>query len=375
MTDWTLGCTSWMGRTASVSDKNVFVLARSHKHLLEISDVVLRLLAASVVQKVCIFNWRHLDGRLILAPTLAYLMEQCQSLKALLLIDLEMDEDHCRVLGGYSRPDLGIIMSQCNLTSAGASALAEILGRNQGPTKLICCEIDNFVLADGLRGNSRLKLLKFRISNSFDVGNRAILAIAGALREKKGLVDLELGHRTGVSDETWGAICTSLKTHPTLEVLDRVTFAAGTTAPAVITSRIEVLLNMNTSIHTIRLHSCYSEHAIFRELIIPHLETNRFRPRLLAIQKICPISYRAKVLGRALLSARNHPNRFWMLLAGNAEVAFPSTTATTTPTANLPTPAPSTANVASVAAISPTSTGATSSISVSTIDIVTPMSD
>jgi hypothetical protein len=58
-----------------------------------------------------------------------------------------------------------------------------------------------------------------------------------------------------------------------------------------------------------------------------------------------------------------------MLLSGNAEVAFPSTTATTTPAANLPTPAPSTANVAAGAAISLTTEG-TCSTSVSTIDIV-----
>ena len=47
--------------------------------------------------------------------------------------------------------------------------------------------------------------------------------------------------------------------------------------------------------------------------------------------------YRAKVLGRALLSARIDANSFWMLLSGNAEVAFPSTNATTTLAANLPT--------------------------------------
>ena len=45
------------------------------------------------------------------------------------------------------------------------------------------------------------------------------------------------------------------------------------------------------------------------------------------------------VLGRALLAVRTDPNRFWMILSGNAEVAFRSTTATTTPVVDLPTPA------------------------------------
>jgi hypothetical protein len=79
-----------------------------------------------------------------------YLMEQCQSLKTLILNNLKMDENHFRVLSGYSRPGLEIVLDCCKITSAGASALVEVLGRNQGPTKLTLCEIDNFVLAEGL---------------------------------------------------------------------------------------------------------------------------------------------------------------------------------------------------------------------------------
>jgi hypothetical protein len=171
---------------------------------------------------------------------------------------------------------------------------------------------------------------------------------------------------------------------PSLEVLDlRVTFAVTSTDPPVDKSRVQLLLDMmkvNTSIHTIHLFSRYRRHAVFRESVIPLLETNRFRPRLLAIQKIRPIPYRAKVLGRALVSARTNSNRFWMLFSENPEVAlFPSTTATTTPATNLPTPAPaapSTATVAAVATTSPTIIGAASTISVSAVDSdATPMSD
>jgi hypothetical protein len=303
-------------------------------------------------------------------------MEQCQSLKTLTLKNLEMDENHCRVLGAFSRPDLEIVLVHCNTTSAGASVLAEVLGRNQGPTKLVWCSIDNVVLADGLRGNISLKSLSLHFSSSGEVGSREVLAIAGALRENKGLTALKLAfYGFVVNAGTWGAICASLETHPTLEVLDlRTTFRATTTAPAVLKSQVEALLDMltvNTSIHTLQLDSRYSEHEIFRESVIPYLETNRLRPRLLAIQKAHPIPYRAKVLGRALLSDHTDANSFWMLLSGNVEVAlFPSTPA------NLPAPAPSTANVAAVAAISPTSTEAAATFSVSSVDIVaTPMFD
>jgi hypothetical protein len=96
-------------------------------------------------------------------------------------------------------------------------------------------------------------------------------------------------------------------------------------APDVITSRTQALVDVikvNTSIHTIHVDLCYSETEMYRELVIPYLETNRFWPCLLAIQKTRPIAYRTKVLGRALLAVHADPNRFWMLLAGNAEVFF-----------------------------------------------------
>jgi hypothetical protein len=192
-------------------------------------------------------------------------MDRCQSLKVLSLEDLDMDENHCRVLGENSRPGLEIELIHCKLTSAGTSALAEVLGRNEGPTKLTWCRMDNFSLANGLRGNSRLKSLRPRISINRDAGNRELLAIAGALRENEGLVEVNLRYNGfRVSDETWGAICDSLETHPALEVLDlSSTLTGAPLAPAALKYRIQALLDMikvNTSIHTIRLDSPYGAH-------------------------------------------------------------------------------------------------------------------
>jgi hypothetical protein len=354
--------------------KELYGLARSNEHLLEICIVVLRLLAASVVQSVHLDNWGRQDIALINAASLAYLMEQCQSLKVLTLEYLKLDEDQCRVLGVHSRPDLEIVLDHCKLTRAGASALAEVLGRNQGPTRLNYCSLDYFVLANGLRGNSRLNSLRPRISSNFEVGNRQVLAIAGALRENKGLVDLNLSS-CWVIDETWNAVCDSLKTHPTLEVLDlRAGIANNTTAPALITSRMQALANMlklNTSIHTLHLEYRYSKHELYRGSIVPYLETNRLRPHVHAIQKARSITYRAKVLGRALLETRTDVNSFWMILSGNPEVVFSLTTATTTPATKLSTPAAvgASANAAPVVAI----TAATSNVaSITGADAATP---
>jgi hypothetical protein len=185
------------------------------------------------------------------------------------------------------------------------------------------------------------------------------------LKENNGLVDLNLSDlhvgRTRVIDETWVAVCDSLKTHPTLQVLDfqqMHSFGEAPPSPALLKSQIQALLdmvNLNMSILTIRPPSrYYREYELFRESVIPYLETNRFRPRVLAIQKSCPIPYRAKVLGRALLALHTDANSFWMLLSGNVEVAFPSNTAATTMAASLATPATAAATSNSAAPVAPT---------------------
>jgi hypothetical protein len=164
-----------------------------------------------------------------------------------------------------------------------------------------------------------------------------------------------------MSDEGWDAICDSLEKHPTLEILEfRHLYANPSLFDlSVITSRVQALVDMlkgNISIHTITLYDCYSDHELFRRSVIPYLETNRLRPRLLAIQKTRPIMYRAKVLGQALLAVRSDVNSFWVLLSGNPEVAFPSTTTTIAAAGDLQTPATaaatatSTINVVSFAA-------------------------
>jgi hypothetical protein len=88
--------------------QQINALARSSEELSDICDVVLRLLAANVVHSVILETWSFLAGASINAPTLAYLMEQCQSLKALTLEQIVLEEDHCRVLGALSRPGLEI---------------------------------------------------------------------------------------------------------------------------------------------------------------------------------------------------------------------------------------------------------------------------
>jgi hypothetical protein len=110
--------------------KDIIALARSPKHLSEICDIILRSLVVSVVESVRSTDWTLIPYLFINPPTLANLMEQCQSLKLLSLKDLEIDEDLCPVLGAYSRPDLEIVLDDCSISEAGASTLVGVLGRN-----------------------------------------------------------------------------------------------------------------------------------------------------------------------------------------------------------------------------------------------------
>jgi hypothetical protein len=309
--------------------EHIFVATSSSAACLDIYAVFVRLLAVNArqVHGVTLKDFgphRHHAVFSNAPPCFAYLMEQCQSLKVLSLMSLEMDEDHILALGALSRPGLKINLVGCRITGASAEALAEVLKRNHDPTFTITyCHFDSFTLMDGLRGDSRLKSLTL---SSFH-NNRALIVFPSVFRENKGLVKLKFDDGHWVTDEQWGAICDSLETHPSLEVLD---LHPGCTTPAISACKIQALVDMlkvNISIHTIHLDYHHSEHELFRRSVAPYLETNRFRPRLLAIQKARPFPYRVKVLGRALLATRTDPNRLWILLSGNVEVAFPSTTA------------------------------------------------
>jgi hypothetical protein len=87
----------------SVDGKALNACARSHEHLLEICDVVLRLLAASTTHSIFLCQKSSLDGALINATILEYLMEQCQSLKLLSVQDLFLNENHIHVFGTTRR--------------------------------------------------------------------------------------------------------------------------------------------------------------------------------------------------------------------------------------------------------------------------------
>jgi hypothetical protein len=134
------------------------------------------------------------------------------------------------------------------------------------------------------------------------------------------------------------------------------------------------MMKVNMSIRTIHLDLDLSERQLLRGSVVPYLETNRFRPRVRAIQKSRLLSYRAKVLGQALLAVRTDANRLWMLLSGNPEVAFPSSAATIAAAASLPPPATDATTAAAnlaAAALTATRTGSLPAAAAAVTDAAT----
>jgi hypothetical protein len=81
----------------------------------------------------------------------------------------------------------------------------------------------------------------------------------------------------------------------------------------------------NRVLLTIRLSEDERDDQIYAESILPRLETNIYRPRVLRIKK-ANIALRRALLGRALQteSVRNESNLLWMFLSENQDVVVQS---------------------------------------------------
>jgi hypothetical protein len=131
------------------------------------------------------------------------------------------------------------------------------------------------------------------------------------------------------SDENLSLLCQSLQVHPTLTILDllsagpqvqnddRIVFPDEQKDQR--TSLVVEMMQTNTVLQTIKILACEKDSQIYSETILPRLETNRFRPRVLAVKKIVDGPFREKVLGRALHCVKRNPNLVWMFLSQNVD--------------------------------------------------------
>jgi hypothetical protein len=256
-----------------------------------------------------------------------FFQESRETLQKLTLRHMVSNEDQWRALATMSRHDVELQMENCSLAdgAAAAGAFVECLQRDRGPVKLNFCDIDSQSLANALTGKSRVT----RFMPHYEGANDANIAVFfKALANNRGLVDLNLSSQN-ISDDNWTILCQSLSTHPTLTSLNLLGTAPTQNEndftfglPIVLSTRLMAdMMHHNIVLHTIARSAEHYDHQMYADMILPCLETNRYRPRVLAITQ-ADIRLRRPLLGRALQteSIRNKPNLLWMFLSDNLDI-------------------------------------------------------
>jgi hypothetical protein len=300
-------------------------------------DFLLRLLATCEKDSVFISGFCNAVSPALSSAGLSRFFRESQPcLRKVTLYGLVLSEDQCLALTTMPRLDVELAMARCSLSNDAAFAFVECIRSDRGPVDLYECRIDSQILANALTGKSRVTRLK-----PHSGGTNAVQAIFfRVLANNKSLSYLDLSNHT-ITDENWMILCQSLQGHPNLTSLDLM-FTSPLVLNPVYTSpraplcirialstevrsqRTRVLAEMvqrNTSLHTIKLSADEEDQQIYAEMIHPYLETNRYRPRVLAITKAA-IPLRRPLLGLALQtrSVRSNSNFLWMFLSANPDV-------------------------------------------------------
>jgi hypothetical protein len=292
----------------------------------ETYDFAVRLLATSEERDLHILGCDDEAPPLSGAALSLFFQESRSSLQKVTLRRMALSEDHCLALATMSRLDVEVTISHCRLTDDAAGAFVECLQSDRGLVNLNWCRIDSQIIANALTGDSRVTRLKPCFVDGTDDAEKAILF--RALANNSGLVDLNLGG-CSISDNNWSVLCESLQAHPTLTTLGLYATTPRSPAGAEImlsaeqkALRIRLLAEMmqgHTLLQTITLSEGQYDQQIYQETIQPFLETNIYRPRVLAVKKTKDRSFREKILDRAVYSVRNNPNLVWMLLSENVD--------------------------------------------------------
>jgi hypothetical protein len=300
-------------------------------------DFVVRLLATSQEDDAFIEGRVPFNSVPISGPSLSrFFQESHANLRKVTLKDMILNEEQIGALATTDfRPDMQVILRECSLSDDNGchAAFVECLHRDRGPTVMDCCVIGYRVLAAALEGNRCVTRLVLPWA-TLDAEKGAIFR---SLAENKGLLELDLHHRS-ISDANWTILCQSLKVHPTLTSLelrdtnpssleddgeDQIEMSIEQRAQR--TRLLAAMVQENRVLLTIALTDNERDDQIYMEMIHPYLEMNLYRPRVLGIKK-AEIALRRALLGRALQteSVRNKSNLLWMLLSGNQDVVVQS---------------------------------------------------
>jgi hypothetical protein len=261
---------------------------------------------------------------------ISQLIQQCPSLTHLRIKGFILHEEIVRALWAGAGTNIEIVLEGCTTNISGTNALIESFRNNLGPNQVIHCDMPTDLFANGLRGNSNVKILRLDPPGQFDpsIPEGVMRNLVQSLSQNQGLEELDFGEHA-FCDENWNILCQSIARHPTLERMavtrggylqvDLAVPLFGTQK----TRRTEMLLEMlkvNTVIHSISLTLRDFNQRIIHDEIRPRLLVNRYRPRVRALRTQNNANFlRAKLLGRALHSVNAHPTILWMFLTSNKD--------------------------------------------------------
>jgi hypothetical protein len=288
-------------------------------------DFMVRLLATCEHHNVMINGCSGGASTPLSGAALSLFFQESRScLRRVTLGNMTLNEDQCLALTTMPRLDVELGIHECRVSNAAAGGFVECLHSDRGPVKLISCEIDSHVLANALTGNSRVTSLKPDYLSTRDAETAVLFS---ALANNRGLEELDF-YCCSINNDNWSILCESLKAHPILTSLDlRLTMPVSSGIRNVLrdeqkSHRTRVLADMmkvNTILLTILLSDNEHDDQIYTEEISPYLETNLYRPRVLAVKKTHVREFREKVLGRALDCVKSNPNLVWMFLSQNVD--------------------------------------------------------
>jgi hypothetical protein len=214
-----------------------------------------------------------------------------------------------------------LTFEHCNLEDGGA-ALVESVRQGRGPRELRFLRRHPFdsseravTCMNALRGNTYLERLELWWIDDYQFTQ----ALAAALRENKGLVQLSLSSCT-LDQRDRTELLKAITLHPSLRSLhlemDRTDIRLRKRRECI--KAVADMLSVNDRVEVISDNTI--DKGDWDTFVAPRLECNKYRTRFPSIQKIEEASTRAAVLARALAKFAGKPHLVLMLLNQNHDV-------------------------------------------------------
>jgi hypothetical protein len=235
------------------------------------------------------------------------------TLKELELINVNLLGSQCRILGHVQGEQMkltlwDVIMSDMAVFSAG-------LAQNLGPTKM---EVWTMLGSSGLdllatfSKNTRLK--QFVCGGAAALQSENIDLIVAALTMNQGLEHLKLS--CSISSYAWAVLWNAIERHPALIHADIRNSCSDieTTCIRDYTRVVAGCMKTNEILQKIDISSRHRDDNIWRQLVLPALETNKYRPRFESVWKIDSHDQRDAVIAKALASVQTKPHLLYLAL-------------------------------------------------------------